>query len=119
MENSLNEKQNACCSTESCCENTNVIPDKNKESAGCCESNNICSEISNSCGGVLSEKERELVAIGASIGGNCIPCLEWHYDRCMELGFTKEEMQEAFNMAKKVKEVPNKKIYEAADNLIK
>ena len=37
----------------------------------------------------LSEKEKELVAIGASIGGNCIPCLEWHYKKCIELGFTK------------------------------
>ena len=66
----------------------------------------------------LTEREKELVAIGSSIGGNCIPCLEWHYQKCTELGFSKEEMREAFNMAKKVKEVPNKKIYEAADSLI-
>jgi 4-carboxymuconolactone decarboxylase len=66
----------------------------------------------------LSEKEKELVAIGASIGGNCIPCLEWHYKRCLELGFTKEQMRLAFAMAKKVKETPNKKIYETADQLI-
>ena len=67
----------------------------------------------------LSEKEKELVAIGASIGGNCVLCLEWHYKRCIELGYTKEEMREAFDMAKKVKEAPNKKIYETADRLIK
>ena len=66
----------------------------------------------------LTEREKELVAIGSSIGGNCIPCLEWHYNKCKELGFSKEEMQEAIVMAKKVKEVPNKKIYEAADKLI-
>ena len=66
----------------------------------------------------LTEKEKELVAIGASIGGNCIPCLEWHYKKCLELGFTKEQMRLAFAMAKKVKEVPNKKIYEIADQLI-
>jgi 4-carboxymuconolactone decarboxylase len=66
----------------------------------------------------LSEKEKELVAIGAAIGGNCIPCLEWHYKKCLELGFTKEQMRLAFAMAKKVKEVPNKKIYETADLLI-
>jgi len=65
----------------------------------------------------LSEKEKELVAIGSSIGGNCIPCLEYHYKRCVELGYNKEEMQEAFDMAKKVKEAPNKKIYEAAEKL--
>ena len=66
----------------------------------------------------LTEKEKELVAIGASMGGNCIPCLEWHYSKCIKLGFGKEEMREAFAVAKMVKEVPNKKIFETADNLI-
>jgi 4-carboxymuconolactone decarboxylase len=65
----------------------------------------------------LSEKEKELVAIGSSIGGNCIPCLEYHYKRLVELGFSKEELKEAIDMAKKVKEAPNKKIYEAAASL--
>jgi len=65
----------------------------------------------------LSEKEKELVAIGASIGGNCIPCLEYHYMKCKEYGYSKDEMREAFDMAKMVKEVPNKNIYKTADNL--
>jgi AhpD family alkylhydroperoxidase len=43
------------------------------------------------CTMALTEKEKELVAIGASIGGNCIPCLEWHYKKCIELGFRKGE----------------------------
>jgi len=66
----------------------------------------------------LSEKEKELVAIGASIGGNCIPCLQWHYKKCKELGCSNDEMEEAFGVAKKVKEVPNNKIYETAKGLI-
>ena len=65
----------------------------------------------------LSEKEKEMVAIGASIGGNCIPCLQYHYKKCKELGDNDEEMREAIDMAKMVKEVPNKKIYETADKL--
>ena len=65
----------------------------------------------------LSEKEKELVAIGASIGGNCIPCLQYHYKKCKELGYSEEEMRDAIDMAKMVKEVPNKKIYETADKL--
>jgi 4-carboxymuconolactone decarboxylase len=65
----------------------------------------------------LSEKERELVAIGSAIGGNCIPCLEWHYNKCIELGFSKADLREAIAMAKKVKEVPNQKVYEAAEKL--
>jgi len=76
-----------------------------------------CSSLS---GGVaLSERELEMVAIGAAIAGNCIPCLEWHYAKCIEIGFTKEEMQEAFARAKLVKEMPNKKIYETARKLNK
>jgi 4-carboxymuconolactone decarboxylase len=66
----------------------------------------------------LSAKEIELVAIGSSIGGNCIPCLEWHYKKCVELGFSKAELKEAIDMAKKVKEVPNQKIYETAEKLV-
>jgi 4-carboxymuconolactone decarboxylase len=65
----------------------------------------------------LTLKEKELVAIGASIGGNCIPCLEWHYEKCTELGFTKKELAQAIAVAKKVKEVPNQKICEVADQL--
>jgi len=66
----------------------------------------------------LTDKEKELVAIGASIGGNCIPCLEWHFKRCVELGFSKEDLREAIGMARRVKEAPNQSIYEKADNLL-
>ena len=66
----------------------------------------------------LSEKEKELVAIGASIGGNCIPCLNFHYAKCIKLGFSNEDMRLAFGVAKMVKEVPNKKIYETANGLV-
>lgn len=66
----------------------------------------------------LNNKEKELVAIGAAIGGNCIQCLKWHYKKCIEAGFAKEEIQEAINMAKMVKEVPIKKINEVAEKLL-
>lgn len=65
----------------------------------------------------LSEREKELVVIGAAIGGNCIPCLERHYGKCVELGFGKEELREAIDIAESVKEVPNQKIYETAKSL--
>ena len=66
----------------------------------------------------LHEKTKELVAIGAAIGGNCIPCFKWHYKKCRELGISDEEIKEAIKMAKTVKEIPIKKIYEVADSLI-
>jgi len=67
----------------------------------------------------LTEREQELVAIGASIGGNCIPCLEWHYERCVELGLTRAQLAQAIDVAKIVKEVPNQKIYDTAKNLLR
>lgn len=66
----------------------------------------------------MDNKTKELVAIGAAIGGNCIPCLQWHYQKSLEAGATKEEIKEAIEIAKMVKESPIKKIYEYADKLI-
>lgn len=66
----------------------------------------------------LDIKTKELVAVGAALAGNCLPCLEWHYNKCIELGISKNDIKEALEMAKKVKEVPVKKIYELSDNLI-
>jgi len=58
----------------------------------------------------LDEKTIELVALGAAIGGNCIPCLEWHYKKRLELNIPKEEIFEAIETAQKVKNVPINKI---------
>jgi len=66
----------------------------------------------------LTEKEKELVAIGASIGNNCIPCLEQHFQRCRELGLSRQDLREAYFTSKKVKEAPIKKTYEAAERLM-
>lgn len=66
----------------------------------------------------LDNREKELVAIGAAIGGNCIPCLEWHYKKCLETGATFEEIKEAINIAKLVKDVPIKNINEVAEKLL-
>lgn len=66
----------------------------------------------------LHIKTNELVALGAAIGGNCIPRLEWHYKKCVELGIPKEEIREAIEIANKVKQVPIKKINEVAEKLL-
>lgn len=65
----------------------------------------------------IDEKTKELVAVGAAIAGNCLPCLTYHYKKCRELGVTVDEITEAIEMAKTVKEVPIKKIYELAEKL--
>jgi len=66
----------------------------------------------------MDEKTKELIAIGAAIAGNCIPCLEWHYKKCIELEIPKEEIKETIELAKIVKDVPVKKINELAKTLL-
>ena len=66
----------------------------------------------------MDEKTKELIAIGAAIAGNCIPCLEWHYKKCIELEIPKEEIKETIELAKIVKDVPVKKINELAQTIL-
>lgn len=66
----------------------------------------------------LDNKIKELVAVGAAVAGNCIPCLQWHYNKCIELGIPVEDIKEAIEMARTVKGVPIKKIDELAERLI-
>lgn len=65
----------------------------------------------------LDIKIKELVAIGAAVAGNCITCLQWHYNKCMELGIPVEDIKEAIEIARTVKGVPIKKIDELAEKL--
>lgn len=68
--------------------------------------------------GKLNTKELEMAALGAAVGSNCIPCLEWHYKKCREAGLTADEIREAFEMAVKVKNVPAGKINQTAQKLL-
>ncbi|MDZ7662084.1 carboxymuconolactone decarboxylase family protein [Thiohalophilus sp.] len=63
---------------------------------------------------LLSERDKELVAIGAAIGSNCIPCIEYHIPAAQKAGIEDHELNEAIEIANKVKNVPAKKVYEAA-----
>ena len=67
----------------------------------------------------MDAKIKELIAIGASIGANCLPCLEWHYKTAIELGIDKKDIKIAVEIGKKVKEAPSQKISELAEVLLK
>ncbi len=43
----------------------------------------------------MDEKTKELVAIGASVGAHCQPCLTWHVAKARELGTDEELIREA------------------------
>lgn len=65
----------------------------------------------------LSSTTKELVALSAAVAGNCMTCLQWHYNQCKELGIANEDVREAIEMARTVKSVPSAKIDELAEKL--
>lgn len=43
----------------------------------------------------MDEKTKELIAIGASVGAHCQPCLTWHVDKAREMGIDDESIRTA------------------------
>jgi 4-carboxymuconolactone decarboxylase len=67
---------------------------------------------------ILSLQVKELIAIGASIGGNCLPCLRYHFAEARKLNVSVKEIKEAIEIGKMIKERPINDIYKLADDLI-
>jgi AhpD family alkylhydroperoxidase len=66
----------------------------------------------------LSPQTEELIAVGSSIAGNCLPCLRYHFAEAIKNGCTIHEIEEAINIGKMVKERPRNDIYKLAEDLI-
>jgi AhpD family alkylhydroperoxidase len=62
----------------------------------------------------LSPRERELVAIGASLASHCVPCIAYHVAKAKKLGLTEAQIDEAVALADKVRQVPARAVLEAA-----
>jgi len=43
----------------------------------------------------MDERTKELIAIGASVGAHCQPCLTYHVEKARELGIDDEEIRQA------------------------
>ena len=43
----------------------------------------------------MDEHTKELIAIGASVGAHCQPCLTWHMKKARELGIDDEAIRAA------------------------
>jgi RNA polymerase sigma-70 factor, ECF subfamily len=54
----------------------------------------------------LNKKEKELVALGAAIAANCIPCVAFHIEEAKKIGLSITQIEEAVALAKKIKDVP-------------
>jgi AhpD family alkylhydroperoxidase len=51
----------------------------------------------------MDERTKKLIAVGASVGANCHPCLEYHVGKARELGIQCSEIMEAVEAAKAVR----------------
>jgi AhpD family alkylhydroperoxidase len=66
----------------------------------------------------LSFRDRELVALGAALASNCIPCVEHHVVEARNAGLSNAEITEAIRLADKIKQVPAGKVLDAAAKLL-
>jgi len=66
----------------------------------------------------LTPRETELVALGAALGSNCVPCIEYHIPQARKVGLTDPEIHAAIQLADKVRQVPARKVLETALNLL-
>ena len=62
----------------------------------------------------LTPGERELVALGAAMGSNCVPCVEYHIPEARKAGLADSQILEAIRLADKVRQVPARKVLDAA-----
>lgn len=62
----------------------------------------------------LGSRERELVALGAALASNCIPCIEYHVPAARKAGLSEAQIAEALRVAERVRQVPAKAVLESA-----
>ncbi len=62
----------------------------------------------------LKNRERSLVALGAAIASNCVPCVEYHIPGAKKAGLSDSQINEALRIADKVRQVPARTVLETA-----
>jgi AhpD family alkylhydroperoxidase len=66
----------------------------------------------------LSTRDRELVALGAAMGSNCVPCIEYHIPQARKAGLNDQEISEAIRLSDRVRQVPARKVLEVALQMV-
>ena len=51
----------------------------------------------------MDERSRELIAVGAAVTANCLPCLEYHVGKAREVGAAADEIGEAIEVGRTVR----------------
>jgi AhpD family alkylhydroperoxidase len=62
----------------------------------------------------LNNQERSLVALGAALASNCVPCIEYHIPGAKKAGLSDTQINEALQIADKVRQVPARTVLETA-----
>ena len=62
----------------------------------------------------LNNREQELVALGAAIASNCVPCIEYHIPEAGRVGLSESQIREAVRIADKVRRVPARMVLQTA-----
>ncbi len=66
----------------------------------------------------LSSRDEELVALGAAIASNCVPCIEYHIPQARRTGLSDLQIGQAIALADKVRKVPADKVLQTATALL-
>ena len=66
----------------------------------------------------LNHRERELVALGAAMGSNCVPCIEYHIPEARKAGLTDSQISGAIRLADKVRQVPVRRVLDTAHRML-
>jgi 4-carboxymuconolactone decarboxylase len=66
----------------------------------------------------LTPRDLELVALGAAMGSNCAPCVEYHIPESRKAGLTDPEIHAAIQHAEKIRQVPARKTLQTALKLL-
>ncbi len=62
----------------------------------------------------LKNREQSLVALGAALASNCVPCIEYHIPGARKAGLSDNQINEALRIADKVRRVPARTVFETA-----
>jgi 4-carboxymuconolactone decarboxylase len=66
----------------------------------------------------LDPREHALVALGAALGSNCIPCVEHHLQAAQRAGLDAPRIAAAVALADRVRQVPAGRALDAARRLL-
>lgn len=67
---------------------------------------------------IYNEAIGELVALGAAMAANCLPCLQHHHQKARALGVSEDDMTRAVNTAMTVKKMAERETLKGADQLL-